>query len=214
MALDQTPSVLNVGGNSKAIAIPRYYDGFAHLLADIDAAAKPDLLIDARELQSSPAAQFDAIYCSHNLEHFYAHDVRKVLRGFHHVLKEDGFAEISVPDIAGLIRHVAANDLELDDELYRTKAGYPISALDMIYGWGVEIERSGQEFFAHKTGFTQNTLQKALNKAGFAVTIFRPGRNLEISGLASKPCQPSPRKLCCNYKSRPKILISSGRFPS
>src|SRR6266446_7887238 len=46
------------------------------------------------------ASQFDAVYCSHNLEHYYRHDGATVLRGFLHVLKPDGFAEIKVPDAA------------------------------------------------------------------------------------------------------------------
>ncbi len=186
MPTEQTRSVLNVGGNNKDIPIPDYYAGFSHVLADIDATVDPDLLIDARELGSSPAGQYDAVYCSHNLEHFFAHDVPKVLGGFHHVLKDDGFAEIRVPDLAALMKRLISNNLELDDELYKTQAGHSITARDVIYGWGQEIERSGQDFYAHKTGFTPVTLQKALNAAGFSVVVFRPGRHLEIFALAFK----------------------------
>ena len=57
------PRMLNVGGNSKAIAIPRWYQGFEHLLLDIDAAAKPDIVCDARNLGTLEASTFDAIYC-------------------------------------------------------------------------------------------------------------------------------------------------------
>lgn len=73
--------VLNVGGNNKQIPIPEYYADFEHLIADIDDRADPDLLIDARHLNETEADAFDAIYCSHNLEHFFAHDVQKVLSG-------------------------------------------------------------------------------------------------------------------------------------
>ncbi len=178
--------VLNVGGNNKAIAIPPYYDGFEHVLADIDPAVKPDLLIDARALGSSAAAQFDAVYCSHNLEHYFAHDVPKVLCGFNHVLKTDGFAEIRVPDLSALMRHVVERNLELDDVLYKTEAGHVIAVRDVIYGWAREIERSGQDFYAHKTGFTPGTLKRALNGAGFPVVVFRPGRQFEILAFAFK----------------------------
>ena len=47
------PKVLNVGGNSKAIALPPIFDGYEHLLLDIDPTGKPDLLCDARELTSN-----------------------------------------------------------------------------------------------------------------------------------------------------------------
>jgi len=176
--------VLNVGGNNKGIAIPRYFDAFDHLIADIDQSVEPDILIDARALNTQQSQQFDAIYCSHNLEHFFTHDVSKVLSGFRHVLKADGFAEIRVPDLVALMHHIVENKLDLDDMLYETSAGYPITALDVFYGWRREIERSGEEFYAHKTGFSQKTLQKVLNEAGFNFVVFRPGRLFEIYALA------------------------------
>jgi len=56
--------VLNVGGNSKAIPLPPEYAGWDHLLLDIDPKGNPDVVCDARELMTLPAAQFDAVYCS------------------------------------------------------------------------------------------------------------------------------------------------------
>ena len=140
--------------------------------------------MDARELSKSEPDSYDAIYCSHNLEHYFAHDVPKVLGGFRHILKPDGFVEIRVPDLKALMNHLVKHDLELDDELYKTQAGHTITARDVFYGWGQEIERSGVDFYAHKTGFTQSTLRKALNAAGFSVIVFRPGRLFEIMALA------------------------------
>src|SRR5438093_11913770 len=91
---DDRPRVLNVGGNSKAIPIPAHYATWNHLLLDIDPRGDPDVLCDARELDSLEAEQYEAVYCSHNLEHYYKHDGAKVLKGFLHVLKPQGFAEI------------------------------------------------------------------------------------------------------------------------
>jgi SAM-dependent methyltransferase len=105
--------VLNVGGNSKAISIPKHFEGWTHDLLDIDPRGKPDIVCDARKLTTLAPDLYDAVYCSHNLEHYFAHDVPKVLRGFHHVLKPDGFAEIRVPDIALLMRTVVEKDLDL-----------------------------------------------------------------------------------------------------
>src|SRR5215510_1625876 len=79
--------VLNVGGNNKAIAIPKHFEGWTHDLLDIDPRGKPDIVCDARKLTSLAPQTYDAVYSSHNLEHYFAHDVPKVLRGFHHVLK-------------------------------------------------------------------------------------------------------------------------------
>ena len=56
---------------------------------------------------------------------------------------------------------------------------------DVLYGYSVEIERSGQDFFSHKTGFTQKSLEKALQNAGFH-KIYTTTRNLEVVALAFK----------------------------
>ena len=79
--------VINIGGNNKDIALPPWYEGWEHVLLDIDASANPDIVCDARELSSLPGASYDSVYCSHNLEHYYRHDVKKVLAGFAHILK-------------------------------------------------------------------------------------------------------------------------------
>ena len=96
----------------------------------------------ATALSDYDGDKFDSIYSSHNLEHFYPHDVPKVLSGFLEVLKSDGFVDIRVPDITSVLKTVVDNGMELDDVLYISPAG-PISAHDVIYGWGAEIERSG-----------------------------------------------------------------------
>ena len=143
--------MLNVGGNNRAIALPPHYAGFEHLLLDIDPAGSPDFVCDARELTSLQAGQFDAVYCAHNLEHYYRHDVPRVLAGFMHVLKDGGFAHIRVPDIHDLMKSTIERGLDIEDVLYESEAG-PIMVLDVLYGHGEQIARSGQDFFAHKTG--------------------------------------------------------------
>lgn len=176
--------VLNVGGNSKAIPLPPQYAGFEHLLLDIDPKVSPDIVCDARELTSLDAGDFDAVYCAHNLEHYYRHDVRRVLAGFLHVLKDGGFAHIRVPDIQEVMRVTIERGLDIDDVLYEAPRG-PIMVLDVLYGYSVEIERSGQDFFAHKTGFTHKSLVKALKGAGFSKVYAATG-NLQVAALAFK----------------------------
>lgn len=182
--LDTKKKVLNVGGNSKEIPMPAEYAEFQQLWLDIDPKVKPDILCDARKLSNLNAGQIDAVYCSHNLEHYYRHDVPKVLAGFLHVLKNDGFAQIRVPDIDAVMRAVIEKNLDIDDVLYDSPAG-PIMVLDVIYGYSVEIERSGNDFFAHKTGFTEKSLIKVLKQAGFN-KIFHFIGNLEINAIAFK----------------------------
>ncbi|MEJ7138560.1 class I SAM-dependent methyltransferase [Amphibiibacter pelophylacis] len=181
--------VLNVGGGSKSIAIPPHFDSFEHLLLDISASGNPDVICDARQLKSLGSNSFDAVYCSHNLEHYYKHDVPKVLGGFVHVLKEGGFAHIRVPDMQELMRQVIERQLDINDELYRSAAG-PILVSDVIYGYGPEIESSGQDFYAHKTGFSLKSMTEQLERSGFS-TIFGCTRNLEVEVIAFKGT-PSP----------------------
>jgi hypothetical protein len=176
--------VLNVGGNTKEIPLPPEYAEFEHLLLDIDPRGKPDIVCDARKLDTLSAAQFEAIYCSHNLEHYYRHEVPGVLAGFLHVLKVGGFAHIKVPDLQEVMRLTIERGLDVEDALYQSPAG-PIMVLDVLYGYSVEIERSGQDFFAHKTGFTDKSLPRALQSAGFSAVYVGVG-NLEVIAWAFK----------------------------
>lgn len=183
---DSRKRVLNVGGSSKAIPLPELYNGWEHVLLDIDSRQTPDILCDARELQQLPPAQFDAVYCSHNLEHYFRHEVPAVLGGFLHLLKDDGFAHIRVPDIGEVMRTVVQRNLDIDDELYQSVAG-PISVLDVIYGYGREIEHSGNDFFAHKTGFTEHALAEIIKRCGFEHVYARAFPDiLEIQAFAFK----------------------------
>lgn len=176
--------VLNVGGNNKNIALPSYYIGWKQTLLDIDPRGEPDIVIDARELSQLPHSEYDAVYCSHNLEHYYRHDGTKVLLGFLHVLKGDGFAHIIVPDIGKLMRIVVKNEMDIDDFLYKSAIG-PITVRDVLYGYGLEIQRSGNDFYAHKTGFTERALNAMLEECGFS-HVFVGSSNLDIIAFAFK----------------------------
>ncbi len=181
------PTLLNVGAGSRSKEFPAHYTGWKHLRLDIDPNCGADIVCDARELRECvPPASCDAIYCSHNLEHYYPHDGERVLRGFLHVLKPDGFAEIRVPDIGEVLRAAASRGLDLEDELYASPAG-PICVLDVLYGWQEEIARSSQEFYAHKTGFTSKSMIRVLSQTGFtAVVLVPPVAMYELRVLAFK----------------------------
>ena len=184
-------SVLNVGGYSKTIAIPSHFSGWKQVFLDIDPKSGADVICDARDLQSRLPAQFDAVYCSHNLEHYFAHHVPRVLSGFHHVLKPDGFVDIRVPDIQALIEHLGRYKMGLEDPLYTSPFG-PVTALDVIYGFGKEIEESGNDFWAHKTGFSPNRLERAVREAGFPYVSLRLlPEHVEVRALGFKR-EPTP----------------------
>lgn len=173
-AKDAPRRVLNVGGGKKSTPLPPHFRNWEQLLLDIDPRGGADLVCDARALcEHVDANAFDAVYCSHNLEHYYRHDVNKVLQGFLHVLKADGFAEIRVPNIGELVRILAHDNLDLEHEIYQSPAG-PITAHDMIYGYGPEIAESGKDFYAHKTGFSADSLVRTLRANGFGEIYFAP----------------------------------------
>lgn len=182
----QRRRVLNVGGGSKTIGIPEHYRGWQHLLLDVDARGEVDVVLDARDLELLAPGQIDAVYCSHNLEHYYAHDVRRVLAGFAHVLKPEGFVEIRVPDIEAVARAMLERHMDIEDTLYVAPVG-PITVRDVLYGYGREIEQSGQDFYAHKTGFTRTSLTRALQLAGFGtVHALEPLGGYELRVAATR----------------------------
>ena len=176
--------VLNVGGGSKKLPLPQQYAGWEHVLLDINPRSGPDIVCDARNLLGLHGSVYESIYCSHNLEHYYHHDVEKVLAGFVHVLKDDGFAYIRVPDMGVLFETVVKDKLDIDDFLYQSSAG-PITVRDVIYGYGKEIAHSGNDFYAHKTGFTQKSLFLTLQSAGFP-WVYTGAGDLEIKAFAFK----------------------------
>src|SRR5205085_7292034 len=119
-------------------------------------------------------------------EHYYKHDGVKVLQGFLHVLKPDGFAEIVVPDINSVMKRAVDSQLDLEDVLYASPSG-PMTVSDVVYGWALQIERSGVDFYAHKTGFTTRSLQALLLRSGFAkVYMFVWEEAFEIKAIAFK----------------------------
>lgn len=169
--------VLNVGGGSRDL--PAHYDGFLQILLDADKAVEPDLCMDAKDLVDADVAAVDAVYCSHCLEHFYRHEVPKVLAGFMKVLKHNGTLEIIVPDLSHLLKTMADSGLDVEDTYYR--AGLrPITFHDVLYGWSKQLE-SGNEYYAHKCAFTPASLYLAVEAAGFVDLILaQGGPNLKI----------------------------------
>jgi len=174
--------VLNVGGGTGR-EIPRHYKGWEQHVLDIDPNVGAEIVCDAKEMRTLKAAQYDAIFCSHNLEHFYRHEVPTVLAGFRHVLKADGFAQIAVPDLMALVRDMT----DPDAVWYRTGAGVPITFHDVLYGWDAVMSK-GNLFYAHKCGFSRESLTRVLRKAGFAKVLTAvDGYNVHAFAFQQKP---------------------------
>lgn len=181
--------VLNVGGGASR-NLPPHYAGWEQSLLDIDLDVNPDICCDARDLAKQGLSGFDAVYCSHNLEHFYWHEVPGLLAGFKSVLGDDGFVEIAVPNISTLMREMVSRGLDLQDTWYRTGAGQPISFHDVLYGWGAAIG-GGNVFYAHKCGFTVASMGQVLSQAGFgSIWIADCGADIHVTAYKKEgvPC--------------------------
>lgn len=150
---------------------------------DIDPSNEPDILGSMLDMSVVASGSVDAIYSAHNIEHVYAHEVPVVLGEFLRVLKPDGFAVITCPDLQTVCALVAEN--KLTDAAYQSPAG-SITPLDIIYGHAAAVA-AGHHYMTHKTGFTEKSLTMALQAAGFqSIAGKRRLRGLDLWMLASK----------------------------
>lgn len=85
-------------------------------------------------------------------------------------------------ELGTLFKVVIDNMLDIDDVLCQTPGG-PVHVYDVLYGWQQQIEKSGNDFFAHKNGFTEKSLVQCLRKHGFNWVYHGTG-NLEVAAFA------------------------------
>jgi predicted SAM-dependent methyltransferase len=78
---------------------------------DIDGSVEPDVLGTMTDMPAMADASVDAIFSSHNIEHLYPHEVPIALGEFLRVLKPDGFAIITCPDLQSVCALVAKGKL-------------------------------------------------------------------------------------------------------
>jgi SAM-dependent methyltransferase len=184
---------LNAGcGSSGSSRLPPVFHNWDQIRVDIDPGLKPDLVANIVDLSAIPDASIDAIWCSHCIEHLFAHQVPMALAEFRRVLRGDGFACLIVPDLQE-ISHWIAND-RLHETIYESSAG-PVTAHDMIWGFGPAIA-NGMMGMAHRCGFTPTVFLEYLKGAGFSeIVLRRKTSNLELAGLAlQKPSENSEER--------------------
>jgi ubiquinone/menaquinone biosynthesis C-methylase UbiE len=151
---------------------------------DIDESNQPDLIGTMLDMKAVASDSMDALYSSHNIEHLYPHEVQIALKEFLRILKPDGYAVITCPDIQSVCALVAED--KLTDAAYMSVSG-AITPLDILYGHGESLE-NGNVYMAHKTGFTKKTLSTELQKAGFAIAgvIVKRESFFNLWAIASK----------------------------
>ena len=99
---------------------------------DIDPGVDPDIVGTMTDMAAVPTASVDAVFSSHNIEHLYSHEVPVALGEFIRVLRPDGFAVITCPDLQSVARLIAED--KLIETAYVSPAG-PIAPLDIVYGY-------------------------------------------------------------------------------
>ena len=106
-----------------------------------------------------------------------------MLKEFLRVLNTDGFFVVNCPNLIPVARLIVED--KLTEPAYISTAG-TISPLDILHGHGASIKR-GNEFMAHKTGFTPKSLDAALSEAGFkSIGMLARDAQLDIWAVATK----------------------------
>lgn len=158
-------------------------EGWREIRFDIDPSVSPDLVGSMTDMSAVADGQVDAVYSSHNIEHLYAHEVPRALSEFWRVLKPDGFAVITCPDLQAVARLVANG--HLTEPAYTSPLG-PISPHDMLYG-SSDALAMGKTYMAHRCGFTLDTLVASLQRAGFgSVAGVARSKEMDLWAVASK----------------------------
>lgn len=133
------------------------------LRLDIDPAAQPDFVCSITDMKTVGSESVDALYSSHNIEHLYAHEVPLTVQEFRRVLRPDGFAVITCPDLRSVAALIAAD--QLTETAYVSPSG-PIAPLDIVYGHRASLA-AGNLYMAHRCGFTRKVLGATLLQSGF-----------------------------------------------
>lgn len=151
---------------------------------DIDEKVQPDIVGTMLDMSAVADESVDAIFSSHNIEHLYPYEVPLALAEFKRVLKPDGFAVITCPDIRPVCALIAED--KLTEAAYDSPSG-PISPIDILWGHRAALEL-GNHYMAHRCGFTQRVLTGTLQMAGFPSvgSMCRPPPFFELWSLSSK----------------------------
>lgn len=165
------PTVLHAGCGGDPL--PVWFAGFDEVRLDINPDCNPDIVASMTSL--GDIGPFDAIYCSHALEHLFPHDAATALTEFVRVLAPGGQALIFVPDL---------EDVKPTQEvLYQSVSG-PITGHDLFYGYAPYLEIN--PYMAHRAGFVADSMTAALNAAGFSSSLVKRLQHHNLMAVATK----------------------------
>ena len=138
---------------------------------DIDPDCKPDIVASMTGLGG--IGPFDYVFSCHSLEHLSPADGALALAEFHRVLRPGGLVFIIVPDVEDVKPTL--------EPLYTCGVG-DITGHDLYFGHRPERN----PWMAHKTAFLRETLQGALEAAGFAPVNVTRAANYQLIGIGHK----------------------------
>ena len=133
-------------------------DSWKEIRFDIDKNVNPDIVGMLTDMKLVETGSVDAVYSSHNIQYIYPHEVRIVLTEFYRVLNDEGIVVITCPDLQTVCEAVVKD--KLLEPLYETTEGHQICPIDILFGWRIPIAQ-GNEYMAHKGGFTYSALNSS-----------------------------------------------------
>ena len=178
-------SFLHVGcGHKRKDRTTAGFADWSELRFDIDESVQPDLVGTMTDMSSVSSESVDAVFSSHNIEHLYPHEVPVALSEFLRVLKPEGFAVITCPDLMSVCALIAED--KLTDPAYTSPAG-PIAPIDILYGLRSSMAQ-GNLYMAHRCGFTKKVLSATLQVSGFksVATMSRGHPYFDLWAVATK----------------------------
>ena len=123
--------LLNVGaGHPKSGArIPDAFQSaeWKEVRLDIDPANEPDVIGTMLDMSAMPSESADAIYSSHTIEHLYPNEIPLAMKEFLRVLKPQGYAVITCPDLQAAAEMIVQD--KLMDMAYTTGSGMVVTPL-------------------------------------------------------------------------------------
>ena len=180
--------LLNVGaGHPKSGArIPDAFQSaeWKEVRLDIDPANEPDVIGTMLDMSAVANESADALYSSHTIEHLYPNEIPQAMKEFLRVLKPQGYAVITCPDLQAAAEMIAQD--KLMDTAYTTGSGMVVTPFDIVYS---HREYTGRDkpYMAHHCGFTLKVLNGTLRSNGFAsVAGKRRARGLDLWVVATK----------------------------
>jgi hypothetical protein len=108
------------------------------------------------------------------------------LREFRRILKPDGFALVTCPDLSAIARQLLQHGAE--SIAYNSPAG-PIRPIDMLYGHAQSIS-NGRVMMAHRTGFTAQRLARVALASGFTEVRAIEGSCFDLWASLTGPYAP------------------------